>query len=425
MAHVEYLYDRKREKDIEDFITSLVNKKTPYQNEQQFYQRLFENLNRRQGTYRPTDQVGREMALQIYNKYSFRINQLYRREERDRRRLVRDEQVPYPFKTKQSKFLKEYPDTLREATPHDTMIDMKKYVKPSFSKYHGTWEIDVVFGLLDRNADTRKQSAHLFCINVNTRYLVVYQIPNKDADSIGAALRHLVETVPVHYLRGDGERAFVDRETVRWLSEHGIPPDHLYFTSSKFTYHSKIVDVAIKTIRNAIGYRIIDQHQLQQIIWYYNRTYHKGIDCTPLEMMQHRDENGNKDWEDQYIRYCMKRLVKARQQEEFDGLLDYEYGNVLLLHFDLKKTALRDEKRRKFWDRVGIFIRYENRNVVVRLLGAEIKGGGGKLSRDERGVPIVDDHGTYYEYVLPIQFTKLIAKNINEVPEYYRNYYTF
>jgi hypothetical protein len=255
---------------------------------------------------------------------------------------------------------------------------------------------------------------------------VCFQIFGKNTQDIIDALRKLLQIVPVRYLRGDGEKAFASAETVNWLVQNGIPQNHLYFSSSKFTYHNKLIDVATKTIRNAIGYRIIDQHQLQQIIWYYNRTYHKGIGCTPLEMMEARDEEGNHVLEDQYIRYCVKKLVQARGQEEFDGLWDYEYGNVLLLHFDLNKTGLKHEKRRRFWDRVGIFLRYDHRNAVVRLLGTEILGGGGKLSKDERGIVIFGEHGEhYYDYVVPIQYTKLIAKNINQIPEYYRRYYQF
>jgi hypothetical protein len=74
------------------------------------------------------------------------------------------------------------------------------------------------------------------------------------------------------------------------------------------------------------------------------------------------------------------------------------------LHCDLSKTSQRDEKRRRFWDRVGEFIRYEHGNAVVRLLGNEIRGIGNVI-------------------VLPVQFTQLIAKNKAEIPSYYHNYY--
>jgi hypothetical protein len=213
------------------------------------------------------------------------------------------------------------------------------------------------------------------------------------------ALEHFISHYPVKYIRGDREKGFTSKKITKMFEGNDI---QTYFTASKFTYHNKLVDVVIKTIRNAIGYRMISEDQLQKIVSYYNHTYHKTIDCTPLEMMQ------NKDFEDQYIRYCTQRLLEVKQRQEFEGLLSYERGNILLLHCDLSKTAQRDEKRRRFWDRVGEFVQYNHGNVVVRLLGSPINIG-----------------STQYRVIdLPVYYTRLIAKNRDEIPSAYLNSYS-
>ena len=44
------------------------------------------------------------------------------------------------------------------------------------------------------------------------------------------------------------------------------------------------LDVCIKTIRDAIGYRYLSETQLQTIVSFYNDTYHESIKMTPKTM---------------------------------------------------------------------------------------------------------------------------------------------
>jgi hypothetical protein len=115
-------------------------------------------------------------------------------------------------------------------------------------------------------------------------------------------------------------------------------------------------------------------------------------------------------YEDQYIRYCLTKLTEVRRRQP----LDYKFGNILLLHVDMTKTPQGFVKRRRFWNRIGEFIAYTFGSVHVKLLGSPIV-----LAR-QNGTEMTTD-----EIELPIQYTTLIAKNKNEIPEYYRNYYVF
>jgi hypothetical protein len=178
-----------------------------------------------------------------------------------------------------------------------------------------------------------------------------------------------------------------------------------YFSSSAFTFHNKVVDVVIKTIRDAIGYRIINNFQLQQIVEYYNNTIHRAIGCTPLEMML------NKEYEAQYIRFCMQKVIEINKRQVNQGLLNYQRGNILLLHCELGKTSNRDEKSRNYWNRIGEFIGYENGNAQVQLLRNQL--------------PIYIGQRAVTQFDIPVYFTKIIAQDIDNVPEYYKRNFGF
>jgi hypothetical protein len=316
------------------------------------------------------------------------------------KRIAKGE-IPYPWKSKASKFLKTNPKTILETPTHDPIITkkaLKRIYKPTFSKFFGSWEIDLVFNLTGNMNDI-----HLFCINVNTRYLFVEKMQNKteiiaEMTKIFVKCNRLNEKYntdrfAINHLKGDGDRSFISRSFTNFLNARGIST---YFSSSPFTEHNKIVDAVIRTIRDAIGYRRITDKQLQQVVKYYNNTIHRTIGCTPLEMML------NEDYEAQYIRWNIDKLIEVSKKLP----LYYKPGNILLLHCELGKTRNSFEKRRKFWDRVGEFLEYSHGNVVVRLL------------RDQ---PLINNKNILE---LPIHYTKYIAKDLRSIPESYTRVYT-
>ena len=192
----------------------------------------------------------------------------------------------------------------------------------------------------------------------------------------------------------------ISYEIPNWAMDNGIS---LYFNNGKFTLHNKMIDVAIKTIRNAIGYRILKPGQLQQIVDYYNKTVHKSIGCTPIEM--HNDP----ELEYQYIRWCERKLSQVMQYQKVHGYLDYEPGNILMVHIDTGKTADKMTKRRVFYDRLAEFIEYKHGNVTCRLLvGVKINS----TAKEPRRVVTV-----------PIYHTKFVAKNRESIPSNVKDYY--
>jgi hypothetical protein len=288
--------------------------------------------------------------------------------------------IPYPFRSAKKREIYDRtfplpPQQLYHDPVSASHHKKKTLTKPNFSNAPGTWEIDLAYGMLGGNEnEDNSRDIHLFCINVNTRYLVVYRLPDKSKRSILRAISNLRLRYPVVRLKGDGERGFAKVLDV--------------IDSSPYTYHNKTVDRVIRTIRDAVGYRIITEEQFQQIVFYYNNTYHRAIDCTPQEMMD------NPEIEDQYIRWCIEKLNRIREKTYRQGLYSYKEGNILLLHLDAGKTPEKYKKIRSYWNGIGVFRGYASQSaVVVQLL----------------------DSVTGKNVSVPVYYTKLLARNLEEL----------
>jgi len=164
----------------------------------------------------------------------------------------------------------------------------------------------------------------------------------------------------VKNIRGDGERGFQPLQAI-------FPDINFYWQSSPFTFHNKIIDSAIKTLRNALG--VNSGHMwngnhdktIQQLVAYYNNTYHRNIGMTPYEMAI--DEN--LEWK--YIRQKTAELSLARRKQFTTGILSYKPGDRLVVHLDYSKTTNKFIKRRRTFDRTATFIKYVNGNAMVKL----------------------------------------------------------
>ncbi|KAA6385160.1 MAG: hypothetical protein EZS28_019311, partial [Streblomastix strix] len=96
----------------------------------------------------------------------------------------------------------------------------------------------------------RANQIYLFCININTKYLVVFPLRDKSAGQIKNALQILAKNYIVTNIRGDGEKGFNGNILKTFCQENNITS---FFTDSKFTNHNRVVDSVIRTIRNGFG----------------------------------------------------------------------------------------------------------------------------------------------------------------------------
>jgi hypothetical protein len=132
-----------------------------------------------------------------------------------------------------------------------------------------------------------------------------------------------------------------------------------------------LIDAAVKTIRNLIGRvsefnpnAFTDNVLIQKIIIVYNNTVHRAF----KEKFTPNDVQTDRNLELEYIKWCKIKLDQAEQKRLYGGLLDYQPGNILLIHLPLEKTKLKYNKRRRNFDELATFITYEGGNAVVDLL---------------------------------------------------------
>jgi hypothetical protein len=194
----------------------------------------------------------------------------------------------------------------------------------------------------------------------------------------------------VKNIRGDGDKGF--QSLIR-----SFPDINFYFQKSKFTYHNEIVDAAIRTLRNALGpgsekyWSGRYNNVIQQLVRYYNNTYHREIKMTPYQM--HNDVE--LEWE--YIRRKTEELNDVKKRQFEAGLKKYQKGDRLLVHVDLSKTGEGFAKKRRNFDRKATFIEYVHGNCRIKLdnpIYLGISSGGVRQYQDV--------------HILPIYFTKRI-----------------
>jgi hypothetical protein len=272
--------------------------------------------------------------------------------------------LKYPFLTERKR--KDFLHDLGPPNFHDknSKLLKKNFSRPSFGNEPYSWELDHI-------QDSYK-SPYLFVINLNTKYLYVIKVPGKKADDSLIAFTKFVSLEehdfqhPVMNVRGDGDRGF---ERLKQM----YPDINFHFESSKFTYHNKIVDAVIRTLRNALFedkyWNGSHDDTIQQLVNYYNHTWHRSINMSPLEM--HQDIS--KEWT--YIRKQTEKLNDVKRSQKFNGLLNYHEGQLLAVHLEFGKTSDKFTKRRRNFDRTATFIEYQNGNAVVKLTKPVLIGG--------------------------------------------------
>ncbi|KAI5482629.1 hypothetical protein TVAGG3_1082410 [Trichomonas vaginalis G3] len=100
---------------------------------------------------------------------------------------------------------------------------------------------------------------------------------------------------------------------------------------------------------------------IQQLVYYYNNTWHRTINMKPVEMKN----DISKEWE--YIRKQMERLNDVKREQINSGLMNFKQGDKVLIHLDYGKTDKSMKKRRRRFDTIAEFVRYINGNALVEV----------------------------------------------------------
>ncbi|KAI5490844.1 hypothetical protein TVAGG3_1001690, partial [Trichomonas vaginalis G3] len=147
----------------------------------------------------------------------------------------------YPFQTfkKQKDFKKDFKILNKPIDPKIQPLK-EKFSRPSFAPYPYSYEIDHL-------EYSKGKVTYLFAININTRYLYCIPVKGKTEQETRRAIQYLLDHERVDNIRGDGDKGF------QAVMTHYFPQINFYFSSSPYTFHNKIVDAVMRTLRDALG----------------------------------------------------------------------------------------------------------------------------------------------------------------------------
>jgi hypothetical protein len=265
----------------------------------------------------------------------------------------------------------------------------KKYWRPYFSPYLGSWEMD--FMILKykpkHNSRQEKYLYYLFVININTKYLFIEDSEVKDVKIVINTLSRMMnEGLEIDNIRGDYESAFISNELRDWLQQYNI---RTYFTKNVYTNRNRIVDRVMRTIRDmvdklGIHASILNPVLVKQLVNKYNNTRHRSYDFkyTPFQVQ------ANPRIEIIHIQNKLQQLREVQERQRQAKFFIYKPGDFLLVHIPFKKDQIKYKRRRNF-THLARFVGYEHGNVICQ--------------------PFLPD-GIIKNIVLPIYYTKKIRR---------------
>lgn len=339
----------------------------------------------------------------------------------------------YPFKSKLKVYNEMYNQNLQSKPVSDKKnINLRPMYRPTYSPYPHSWQMDIMF---------TPHKYYLVLVNINTRYLIIKHIQNKSAETILYTLNGIIKDgVEIGYINGDAEPGFIGAKAnyeanrsrggnhnaiYPVLTESNGMPLTIYskniimrFVNEPYSFHNKMVDSVIRTVRNAAGLNpraLDDPDIMNKIINMYNGTPHTGLlkftdsngvrrNYTPNEM----ENNIDLEWE--YIRSKDRELANKTDTLIDHGYNNYKPGNILGLYLHRGKTRRRFQKRRMNYENIGIFLGYHNGNARVYIVNS---GEGKRGDAKADGTRIA--YGSDEEKDVPLFYTKFLAESADKL----------
>jgi hypothetical protein len=157
------------------------------------------------------------------------------------------------------------------------------------------------------------------------------------------------------------ERGWANAEVIDFLHQFRVRVD---FIVGDHVHHIPILDATIRTLRrgcNGDNDFLANRACFSRLVNLYNNSVVKTTKLTPTEMEQYPE------LEESWIRHC-KRI---NQEIELAYTLNYQRGNILLVHFDRGKThsqKFMKQSTGRQYSYLCEFLKYRGKNLVVRRL---------------------------------------------------------
>jgi hypothetical protein len=332
----------------------------------------------------------------------------------------------YPFTTK--KFVDKIIPS-KSPLKEVTVSSLRKFQRPYFSPRFDSWEMDffiesivyegdeeevIVKGKAKKIKNNMKiQKYYLIFVNINTKFAQLYPLyllQNRTTKFVTDCIEDLrSKGLKIDNLRSDKDAVF-RKDLEAFLKTKNI---HYYATVLRYVNENRVVDRVIKTIRDAIG---VDKNILiyfpevgMQVVEYYNDTPHSAYKnkFTPRQVQY---DNELEAW---YIRTQQLKLIDTlRLQHKF--FPRYNNGDLLIVYRPLDKTDEKFKKRRKNFQELAVFVKYDGHgNVTATLLTPEGKPGAvGGITLPLYNTKFLCDAESFKRYGIPEAYKQFLLLSI-------------
>lgn len=248
---------------------------------------------------------------------------------------------------------------------HDKRIsknNKKLYQVKVFSKFPNAWITDIF-----DNLDGHDPRYWQIFINVNSRFVEAYPMPNKTKESINTVLRLFVNRYHPRKITSDEEAGLVANINVNYLKDNRCG---LYIIQEKNHSALSLIDRFIRTLRDMNKpadnttdcstddeFTYIDRNKMTNLLTLYNNTIHSSTGHTPLDIQQ------NHRLEEEYIDKCLNE--KQRQQE----IQDFKLTEGSLVRYYLDDDRMNKKRSTISREAYRIESRAGNIYTIIALDG--------------------------------------------------------
>jgi hypothetical protein len=243
---------------------------------------------------------------------------------------------------------------------HISEHNLKGYMLKIFSSRPGTWFHDLLDNGKSDNASEESSEGHIITdtdsrniprywhifIGTNNKYAVAYPLHDKSGESVRVSLANFIHDHNPVKLTSDEERAFIDSETVKLLTNNRVS---MYIITEKNHPSLGIIDRFIRTLRDMHQPKDLfapqshDQHwkqisidDMKELLYKYNHETQKGMRCSPYAMHE------NADLERDYIWNNLER------QDDRERIKDFRLKNGTFVKVRLERHPIIGKKRSQY-----------------------------------------------------------------------------
>lgn len=180
----------------------------------------------------------------------------------------------------------------------------------------------------------------LLCIDILSKYTWVVPMKSKTGEETLKAFRKIfAQGRKPRLLRTDQGKEFLNNKVSTLFKAKGI---HHFVTENEL--HSNVAERCIKTLKNRIfkyftrnqTYKYIDV--LQDIVYSYNRTYHRSIRRAPVDVNK---DNEVEVWQQLYLPFKKPKSTNRKRTKKVKPLFNFDIGDSVRISH-LKKAFERE-----------------------------------------------------------------------------------